>query len=119
METKFEAHLIFPLDVWSQPEYERLAKYCGSVEDVEQNFEIEFSCGDDKYLSDLEGEELEKYDGKVCTETCPRLNAIKMSMVPEQMRAHKMYRFTVKYSAKTEKEIYYINGKERSQKWVG
>ncbi len=53
METKFEAHLIFPLDVWSQPEYEKLVKYCGSVEDVEQNFEIEFSCGDGKYFSDF------------------------------------------------------------------
>jgi hypothetical protein len=137
MEIKLNISLNFPLDAHAEKDYERLVKYCGSVEDVERNFEIEFSCGDGKYFNDFwkwtEGgalvanwpatpeanEEVFNYDGKVCLLTPPRLNAIKMSMVPEQMKAGKNYRFTIKYSPKVEQEVYYINGKERSRKWVG
>jgi len=132
MEIKLDICLNFPLDAYAEKDYERLVKYCGSVEDVERNFEIEFSCGDGKYMSDLwkwtdenknglqatiSDEELEQYDGNVCTITPPRLNVIKMSMVPEQMKAGKNYRFTIKYFPKVEEEVYYINGKERSRKW--
>jgi len=137
MEIKLNISLKFPLDAHAEKDYERLVKYCGSVEDVERNFEIEFSCGDGKYFNDFwkwteagalvanwpatpeANEEVFKYDGQVCTITPPRLNAIKMSMVPEQMKAGKNYRFTVKYSPKAEQEVYYINSKERSRKWVG
>lgn len=136
METKLDVSLIFPV-VFGQTAYEKLVKYCGSVEDVEKNFAIEFSCGDGKYFSDFwkwtdggalvanwpdtpeADEEVAKYDGQVCTQTPPRLNSIKMSMVPEQMKAHTIYRFTVKYFPRKEEEVYYINNKERSRKWVG
>jgi hypothetical protein len=135
-EVKLDLYLSFPIDAYHEPKYAKLVKYCGSVEDVEQNFEIEFSCGDGKYFSDFwkwteggalvanwpdtpEGdEEVYKYDGKVCTDTPPRLLACKMSMVHEQMVAGKGYRFTIKYYKKTGEEVYYINNKERSSKAV-
>lgn len=132
MDIKLDLNLIFPV-VFGQTSFDKLVKYCGSVEDVEQNFEIEFSCGDGKYFSDFwkwtEGgkglyaaepdEELEKYDGRVCTDTPPRLNSIKMSQVVEQLKAHTIYRFTVKYYPKNEEEVFYINSRERSRRFVG
>jgi hypothetical protein len=132
MDIKLDLNLIFPV-VFGQTAFDKLVKYCGSVEDVEQNFQIEFSCGDGKYFSDLwkwtdggEGlhavgsdEELEKYDGKVCLIVPPRLNVIKMSQVVEQLKAHTIYRFVVKYYPKNEEEVYYINSRERNRRWVG
>lgn len=135
MEIVLDFSLIFPV-VFGQTAYDKLIKYCGSIEDVEQNFQIEFSCGDGKYFSDfwkwtdegalvanwpdtLEGdEEVLKYDGKVCTHTPPRLNSIKMSMVPELMKPHTIYQFTIKYFPRNKEEVYYINNKERSRKQV-
>ena len=119
MEIKLDICLNFPLDAYAEKDYERLVKHCGSVEDLEKNFQIEFSCGDGKYMSDVSDEELEQYDGNICVITPPRLNAIKMSMMPEQMKAGKNYRFTIKYFPKAEEEVYFINGKERTRKWVG
>lgn len=136
MKVKLDIALIFPI-VFGEKQFETLVEYCGSVGEVEENFQIEFSCGDGKYFSDFwkwspggalvanwpdtpEGnEEVIKYDGQVCLETPPRLNSIKMSMVPEQMKAHTIYRFAIKYSEVNKEEIYYINGKERSRKRVG
>jgi len=130
METHFDAYMKFPaISEYDLGTFDRLHKLLGSVEDIEQSFAIEFSCGDGKYFSDFwkwtesgEGlyavgsdEELEKYDGQVCTDTPPRLNSIKMSMLPEQMKAGKDYRFTVKYNHKTEEQIFLINGKERNR----
>ena len=131
MEVKLDIALMFPI-VSEEKQYGKLVKYCGSVEDVEENFQIEFSCGDGKYLSDLwkwseggEGlyavapdEELEKYDGQVCTNTPPRLNTIKMSMKAEVMKPHTLYRFTAKYFPKNEEIVFYINGKERNRKYI-
>ena len=135
-DIKLDLYLSFPIQPHQEPDYSKLVKYCGSIEDTEKNFEIEFSCGDSKYYNDYwkwteggslvanyhtdeEYEEVARYDGKVCTNTPPRLNAIKMSMVLEQMLSHKSYRFTIKYFPKLESEVYYINNKERSRKWVG
>jgi len=132
MDTKLDIYLCFPVDEYTEPEFAKLVKYCGSVEDVEHNFGIEFSCGDGKYYGDfyrsspnghslsaiVSDEELEKYDGKVCTDTPPRLVPIKMSHVEEPMKANKTYRFTIKYVPKFEQEVYYISGKERGRKWV-
>lgn len=117
METHFDAYMKFPAtSEYDLGTFDRLRKLLGSVEDIEQSFAIEFSCGNGKYLSDLNTkEELEKYDGNVCLLTPPRLNVIKMSMLPERMKAGKDYRFTVKYSPKTEQQIFYINGKERNR----
>jgi hypothetical protein len=42
-----------------------------------------------------------------------------MSQVIEPLKAGKDYRFTIKYSRKTEEEIYYINSRERSRQWIG
>ena len=120
METHFDAYMKFPAtSEYDLGTFDRLRKLLGSVEEVECSFAIEFSCGDGKYLSDLNTkEEIEKYDGKVCLLTPPRLNVIKMSMLPEQMKAGKDYRFTVKYNHKTEQQIFYINSKERSRKEI-
>ena len=120
METHFDAYMKFPAtSEYDLGTFDRLRKLLGSVEEVECSFAIEFSCGDGKYLSDLNTkEEIEKYDGNVCLLTPPRLNVIKMSMLPEQMRAGKDYRFTVKYNPKTEEQIFYINSKERNRKEI-
>ncbi len=117
METHFDAYMNFPAtSEYDLGTFDRLRKLLGSVEDIECSFAIEFSCGDGKYLSDLNTkEEIEKYDGNVCLLTPPRLNVIKMSMIPEQMKAGKDYRFTVKYNHKTEQQIFLINGKERNR----
>jgi hypothetical protein len=117
MDTHFDAYMNFPAtSEYDLGTFDRLRKLLGSVEDIECSFAIEFSCGDGKYLSDLDTrEEIEKYDGEVCLLTPPRLAVIKMSQVPEQMRAGKDYRFTVKYSPKTEQQIFYINSKERNR----
>ena len=117
MDTHFDAYMNFPAtSEYDLGTFDRLRKLLGSVEDIECSFAIEFSCGDGKYLSDLDTkEEIEKYDGNVCLITPPRLNVIKMSMLPEQMKAGKDYRFTVKYNHKTEQQIFYINGKERNR----
>lgn len=44
-----------------------------SIEAVEENFGIEFSCGDGKYLSQLPDSELPQYDGKVSFDFPPLL----------------------------------------------
>jgi hypothetical protein len=117
METHFDAYMKFPVtSEYDHGTFDRLHKLLGSVEAIECSFAIEFSCGDGKYLSDLDTkEEIEKYDGKVCLLTPPRLVVIKMSQVPEQMRAGKDYRFTIKYSPRAEEQIFLINGKERNR----
>jgi hypothetical protein len=117
METHFDAYMKFPaISEYDLGTFDRLYKLLGSVEEVECSFAIEFSCGDGKYLSDLNTkEEIEMYDGNVCLLTPPRLNVIKMSMLPEQMRAGKDYRFTIKYNHKAEEQIFLINGKERNR----
>lgn len=117
METHFDAFMNFPAtSEYALGTFDRLHKLLGSVEEIECSFAIEFSCGDGKYLSDLNTkEEIEKYDGKVCLRTPPRFHSIKMSMLPEQMKANKEYRFTIKYKPKTEEQIFYINGKERNR----
>jgi hypothetical protein len=120
IETHFDAWMRFPVtSEYDHGTFDRLHKLLGSVEDIEYSFAIEFSCGDGKYLSDLDTkEEIEKYDGNVCLLTPPRLNVIKMSQMPEQMKPNKDYLFTVKYNPKTEEQIFYINRKERSRKEI-
>jgi hypothetical protein len=128
METQLDLYLSFPLSSWQEEDYAELHKACGSVEDIEENFDIEFSCGDGKYLSDLwawsesgdslkakvADEELLKYDGNVCTDHPPRDR-----QTGTAFKLNKSYRFTIKYSEKTEEAIFYLGGKERSRKWVG
>jgi hypothetical protein len=117
MVTHFDEYMNFPATSdYDLRTFDSLQQFLGSVEEIERSFATEFSCGDGKYLSDLDThEELEKYDGKVCLLTPPRLNAIEMSQSPKQMLAGKNYRFTVKYSPKTEEQIFYINSKERNR----
>lgn len=43
-----------------------LLEWFSSIENVEHKFNIEYSCGDGKYLSDLSLQEELQYDGKVC-----------------------------------------------------
>ena len=133
MNTVVDVYISFPADAESERAFDKLRDYFTSVEELEESFEIELSCGDGKYLSDFwewsengEGlsataadEELEKYDGKICLQTPPRLNAIKMSMRPAQMTPDKYYHFTVKYFEKAEEAVFYLNSRERSRRWVG
>ena len=126
--TVLDVYLTFPLPPHQEEDYVELHKACESVEDIEENFNIEFSCGDGKYLSDFwewtesgdalkavaADEELLKYDGNVCTNHPPRYREDK-----KQFKVDKPYRFTIKYSEKNEELIFFLNSKEISSKWVG
>jgi hypothetical protein len=132
METKLDITLKFPSDQWSDQQFEKLRKYCECVENVEDYFNIEFSCGDGKYFSDFwkwteggalianwpdtpEGDdEVFKYDGKVCLETPPRNKTTKISLA-----LNKHHRFTIKYTPKCGEQVFYLNNKETGRKWVG
>ena len=120
METQIDVYLNFPFDEEKDPELEeefgKLRKFCGSVEHMEEAFDIEFSCGDGKYLSDIEDDdnELEKYDGEVSTLYPPRNREDR-----KELAVNKWHRFTAKYSEKNEELVYFLNRKETSRKWVG
>lgn len=132
METQIDVYLKFPLDEEKDKEIEedfgKLRKFCGSVEDMEEAFDIDFSCGDGKYLSDLwewsesgdslkaavADEELEKYDGNVCTLFPPRRREDR-----KELATNKWHRFTAKYSEKREELVFFLNNKETFRKWVG
>jgi hypothetical protein len=118
MDTQVDVYLSFPADEEIEERYNELHKYLGSVEAIEIAFEIEFSCGDGKFLSNdsdfADDEELGKYDGNVCLESLP-----KSHITGKLLKANKPYRFTVKYSETSEEEVYYFNSKEVNRKWVG
>ena len=115
MTTQLDIYLRFPANDWEEEQYNKLRKACGSIESIEQAFGIEFSCGDGKYLNDeLTDEELEKYDGNVSLDFPPRF-----AETLEPLKTNKPYRFTIKYSEKTEEAVYYLNSKEVYRKWVG
>jgi hypothetical protein len=128
MEIVFDEYLKFPLPSYMEEDYIALHKACGSIEDIEENFDIEFSCGDGKYLRDLwewsesgdslkavaADEELEKYDGNVCTDHPPRHREDK-----KQFKVDKPYRFTIRYSETREELVFSLNSKKISSKWVG
>lgn len=127
MDTKLDIYLCFPVDEYTEPEFAKLVKYCGSVEDVEHNFGIEFSCGDGKFFSDfwqwnenktalkavVSCEEMKKYDGVASLETPARFHETK-----ELLKPNKYYSFVVKYSPKSEEESYLLNGKQMNREWV-
>jgi len=111
MQTKLTAIITFPTDVDTNPEYIKLWKYFGMVEFIEQAFQVEFSCGDGKFLSKVTEEELEKYDGKVCLNTPPRIQATN-----KLCKLDKPYVFVVKCNDKTEEETFYLNSKVISKR---
>ena len=106
MQTKLSAIITFPADVDTDPEYIKLWKYFGSVEFIEHAFQMEFSCGDGKFLSKVTEEELGEYDGKVCLKTPPRIQATN-----KLCKLDKPYIFVVKCNDKTEEEVFYLNSK--------
>jgi hypothetical protein len=112
MQTKLTAIITFPTDVDTDPEYIKLWKYFGSVEHIEQAFQIEFSCGDGKFLSKVTDEELEKYDGNVCLKTPPKITA-----TTKLLRLDKPYTFVVKCNDKTEEETFFLNSKAISKRY--
>jgi hypothetical protein len=128
MEVVFDEYLSFPMPSHMEEGYVALHKACGSVEDIEEDFDIEFSCGDGKYLRDLwewsesgdslraavADEELEKYDGNVCTDHPPRHREDK-----KQFKVDKPYRFTIKYSEHREELVFFLNSRKTFSKWVG
>jgi hypothetical protein len=117
METVFDEYLQFPENEWTALQVDKLIKLLQGVEGIEIDFEIEFSCGNGKFLRDLEGTEEElKYDGKVCLKSLPRFADTK-----ELFKPNKEYRFTIKvFGEDGEEEVrFYINGKERSRRNEG
>lgn len=114
MNAAFDAHLSFPASDWVNKQIDTLQKLCRSIEGVEIDFDIEFSCGNNLYLSDIEDDDalVDRYDGEVCTESVPRFRDTNQPFKPG-----KDYRFTIKVYGEDEEEVrFYINGKERSRR---
>ena len=116
METLFDAFVSFPAtSEYNLGTLDRLHKLLGAVEQVEIDFKIEFSCGDEKFLRDIEDDDVElaKYDGTVCYSSAPRFVD-----TGEVFKLNKDYRFTVKHRVcgDTTECRFYINGKERSRR---
>jgi hypothetical protein len=125
MQTEIDVSFKFPFQdtPTNQKLFEKLWIFCKAIEGIENAFNIEFSCGDGKFMSDFwkwsdsgEGlcctvsdEELEKYDGEVDLKSLPRFADTK-----KLFRADKWYRFTVKVD-KDEQYHYYLNSKERKR----
>ena len=77
MRTKeFDIHLCFgiPCKRRDHDGFAKLVRHFNCVESVEKAFQVEFSCGDGKYLSDLDKlfmddkmseEDFSRYDGQV------------------------------------------------------
>lgn len=114
MQTTLDIYLTFPLPAWQEKDFEELHKYCGSVEHIERAFDIEFSCGDGKYLSDFCWEEDEQsladvqvYDGKVCTNHPPRTQHD-----GKVLASGKDIRFRAKYDELEDEEVFFLNNKE-------
>lgn len=116
MEVVLDVYLSFPMPPHQEEDYVALHKACGSPEHIEEGFDIELSCGDNKYLSDIEDDEAElaKYDGNVCTNSVPRNR-----QTGKPFKVGKPYRFTIKYNEKSEEAVFYLNSRIRFSKWVG
>lgn len=128
MTTFVDIYLKFPADEFYGKQFDELAKHFGSVEAIEQAFEVEFSCGDGMFVNDfwkwsdqmeslcatVSDEVMEKYDGNVCLISPPRFHETQ-----KLFKTNKDYRFTVKYSEIKEEESYYLNSRLISTKWVG
>jgi hypothetical protein len=118
MSVQLDVYMSFPADADTEQALNKLHKYFGSVEAVERAFEIEFSCGDGKFLSDdsdfVDEEELGKYDGEVCLQSLPQ-----SFILGNLLQANKKYRFTVRYYEQTEELAYLFNGKEVRREWAG
>ena len=128
METQFDAFMSFPADEYTEQTFDRLFDLLQRpIEGLEDDFDIDFSCGDGKFFTDFwkwtengealiacaSCEEMEKYDGKICLKSPPRFRDTK-----ELFKTNKDYRFTVKtYGEDGNEEVrFYINGKERSRR---
>lgn len=123
MNTTLDIYLSFPCG--DDSDFDELVKICGSIEHVEEFFDMEFSCGDGKYLSDLwswsdnnqglsanvSDEELDKYDGQTDLESLPRFRDTK-----QLFKTNKSYHFVAKYSEQNETVTFFLNGKIRSTK---
>ena len=113
MDTVLDVYLSFPMPLEQEEDFGELYKACGSIEHIEEAFDIDFSCGDNKYLSDIEDydKELAKYDGKVCTDSVPRDRNDGREFKP-----NKDYRFRIKYSERDEEFVFFLNNKETFRK---
>jgi hypothetical protein len=110
-----DIYLTFPITPDQESEFEKLGKYFGAIEELENAFDIEFSCGDGLFLSDIEDDDslLAKYDGKVCTDSMPRHRYDGKEFI-----RRKFYHFTAKYFETLGTVVFYLNGKKTSEKYV-
>lgn len=111
--TTLDVWLTFPLTPEQEPEFEELCDALGCIEYVEEAFDMEFSCGDGLFLSDIENDDslLAKHDGNVCTNSMPRHRFDGKEFIPR-----KSYRFTAKYLEKHEEIVFSLNNKETCRK---
>jgi len=96
-------------------DFNKIIRECGRcIEEVEENFGIEFSCGDGKYLSQIgvDDPELRKYDGHVSFEY-PPLNRMNKEVLPIELV------FRVQEDPKTLEVRYQIGLRKKSAiKWI-
>lgn len=116
MEVVLDIYLSFPMSPDQEEDFTALYKACGSIEHIEEAFDIEFSCGDNLYLSDIEDDDtlVDGYDGEVCTNCAPRQRED-----GKKFKINKPYRFTIKYSEPKEELVFFLNSKKIFSKWVG
>jgi hypothetical protein len=117
--------------------FQELHKFCGSVEQIECDFHVEFACGDDPtwphYFSNFwkwtenEGalvavvpyEIMAKFDGKFCLTVPPLDYGNQRDFDTKQpLETEKDYRFVVKHDHEQQTYEFYINGRFRSEKAI-
>lgn len=113
MHIIFNKYLSFPATDWTESQISYLTSLLGGIEAVEIDFDIELSCGDRKFLTDIEDNdrELEKYDGNVCLKSLPRYADTKKLFKP-----NKEYRFTITVSDDNTEVKFSINSRIRSSR---
>lgn len=123
MNIVVDALLTFPTE--DSESFNIILNYFSCIEEFEESFGIEFSCGDEKFFTDfyswtpsgdglyanVSDEILLHYDGKICLKTPPRFLETK-----KLLKSKKPYRFSIKHSERTEEAVFFLNNKEISRK---
>lgn len=115
MKTVLDLRIKFSPEDEYLEEINELTDFCNGVEDVENKFDIEISCGDGKFLNDLikpwldgrmSDEEFRKYDGEVDWGCPPR------DFETKKLLSNRVHSFVVKED-KDGYLYYYLDGKKR------
>lgn len=115
----FEIYIRFDETVNEDLFYSDIFSFFNNIESFEDSFNIEFSCGDGKYLSEIDDDspDLEKYDGLIDLKYPP-----KDKETGKVLSSTKTYSFRVKRKPGIDEEYpelrecnFYLNGKKRNE----